>query len=45
MPKIFIVEGCQMNYVKYLDLIGYEKQAAIFTGTSVHVPKITFCGY
>ena len=38
MQEIFVLEGCQMNYVKYLDLINYGKQATttVFTETLVH---------
>ena len=33
MQEIFALEGCQMNYIKYLELITYGKQAAVFTET------------
>ena len=45
MQKIFALEGCQMNYIKYLDLINYEKQATVFTETLVDRLNITFYGY
>ena len=45
MQKIFTLEGCQMNYIKYLDLINYEKQATVFTETLVDRLNITFYGY
>ena len=35
MQEIFALEDCQMNYVKYLDLINYGKQATVFTETLV----------
>ena len=34
-----------MDYVKYLDLINYRKQAVVFTDTLVHALNITFYGY
>ena len=45
MQEIFALEGCQMNYIKYLGLINYGKQAAAFTETLVHALNITFYGY
>ena len=45
MQEIFDLEGCQMNYVKYFDLINYGKQAAVLTETLVHALNITFYGY
>ena len=45
MQEIFPLEGCQMNYVKYLDLIDYGKQAAVFTVTLFHPLNITFHDY
>ena len=34
-----------MNYVKYLDLINYGKQATVIIEILVHVINITFYGY
>ena len=34
-----------MNYLKYVDLIDYGKQAAVFTETLVDALNITFYGY
>ena len=31
MQETPALEGCQMNYVKYLDLINYRKKAAVST--------------
>ena len=46
MQEIFALEGCQMNYVKYMDLINYGKQTAtVFTETLFHVLNITFYDY
>ena len=45
MQEIFALEGCQMNYMKYLGLINYGKQAAAFTETLVHAVNKTFYGY
>ena len=45
MKEIFDLECCQMNYVKYLDLINYGKQAAVFTENVVHALNITCYGY
>ena len=39
------LKGSQMNYVKYLDLINYGKQATIFTENLLHALNITFYGY
>ena len=36
MQEIFALEGCQMNYVKYLDFINYGKQATAFTENLVY---------
>ena len=45
MQEIFTVEGCRMNYVKYLDWINYGKQATVFTETLFHALNITFYDY
>ena len=45
MQEIFALEVCQMNYVKYLDLINYGKQVTVFTDTFFHVLNITFYDY
>ena len=47
MQEIFALEGCQMNHIKYLDLINYGKQATttVFTETLVHALNITFYDY
>ena len=45
MQQIFALEGCQMNYAKYLDLINYGKQTTVFTETLVHALNITFYDY
>ena len=45
MQEIFALEGYQMNYVKYLDLINYGRQATVFTETLVHELSITFYDY
>ena len=45
MQEIFVLEGCQMNYLKYVDLIDHGKQAAVFTETLVHALNITFYDY
>ena len=47
MQEIFAMEACQMNYVKYLDLINYGKQATatVFTETLVQALNITLSDY
>ena len=45
MQEIFALEGYRMTYVKYMDLINYEKLATVFTETLVHALNITFYGY
>ena len=42
MQDIFTLKGFQMNYVKFLVLINYGKQAIVFTESLVHVLNITF---
>ena len=38
---MFTLKGCQMNYVKHLDLINYGKQAVVFTESLVQALNIT----
>ena len=45
IQETFALEGYGMNYVKYLDLINYGKQATVFTETLVHALNINFYGY
>ena len=45
MQEIFALEGCQINYVKYLDPINYGKQTQVFTETLFHALNITFYDY
>ena len=45
MQEIADLEACQMNYVKYLDSINYEKEATVFTENLVYALNITFYGY
>ena len=45
MQEMFALKGCQINHVKYLELINCRKQAIIFIETLVHSLNITFYGY
>ena len=45
MQEIFALEGCQMTYVKYLDLINYGKQATVFKETLIHALNVTSYDY
>ena len=42
---MFALEGCQMNYVIFKELINYRKRATVFTKTLVHAIDITLHGY
>ena len=45
MQDMFTLKGCQINHVKYLELINCRKQAIICTETLVRLLNITFYGY
>ena len=42
MQEMFTLKGYQMNYIKYLDLINYGKQAIVFSESLVHALNINF---